>query len=305
MLNEWFYSHSTWTVAALVCGALMLVPICGLFFFHRMVDWHSREKDTSMVGLSYALVGGIYAVVLAFVAVGVYQTMDKGAAIASEEANSLSAIAFDSAGLPAELGVKVRSDVDKYIDIVTKKEWPTQQAYKMEEKNFEEGWTQIRQMNQDISTFEPVNLGQTTVKADMIRVVNEMFSARRARLLAANAHLPDAVWQMLVFGLVLVVFYVYLFGPHSFKVHMTVMAMTMLSIGLVFTLVIALDYPFRGELSVSDEAFVGVKEVVAHAFEGAGEGKATGEHEGGGKSTEKPAGEHKNAKIHEDAEKKK
>jgi hypothetical protein len=267
MLNNWFYSHSTWEVAGAVCSVLVILPLLGLMLFHRMVSWQKREEDTTMVGLSYALCGGIYAVVLAFVAVGVYETMDKSAAIASDEANSLSGIAFDSAGLPAELGELIRADVNKYVDIVTKKEWPSQQAYKMEEKNYEEGWVQIRQINSDLANYEPSNPGQATVKADALRIVNELFSARRARLLAANAHLPDPVWQMLLFGVLLIAIYVYLFGPHSYKIHMAVTTLTMLSIGLVFTLIIALDYPFRGDLSVSNEAYLGVKEVTERAFE--------------------------------------
>src|SRR5579863_378782 len=101
----------------------------------------------------------------------------------------------------------------------------------------------------------------------MVRSTNQLFSARGARLLVANAHLPDAVWGMLIFGLGLVAVYIYLFGPHSYKIHMAVTGMTMLSIGLVFALVIALDYPFRGELSVDSDAYVGVKEVAEHVFE--------------------------------------
>jgi hypothetical protein len=267
MLNQWFYSHTTWEVAGAVCSVVVLLALLGLFLFHRVFDWHAREKDTAMTGLSYALCGGIYAVVLAFVAVGVYEAMDKSTAIAANEANSLGGLAFDSAGLPAELGVRVRTHLDKYIDIVTKKEWPRQQAYQMEEHNFEEGWTQVRQIGLDFANFEPATPGQATVKAEMERSVNELFSARRDRLLAANAHLPGAVWQMLIVGLGLVAVYIYLFGPHSFQVHMAVTGLTMLSIGLIFTLIIALDYPFRGDLSVSSEAYAGVKEVSDRAFE--------------------------------------
>jgi hypothetical protein len=279
MLNAWFYAHSTWEVAGAVCSVLVVLPLIGLYIFHRLVDWNAREEDTSMIGLSYALCGGIYAVVLAFVAVGTYETMDRSTIIASEEANSLGGLAFDSAGLPKELGARVRADIDKYIDTVTKKEWPSQQAYQMQEHNYEEGWVQVRQISGDLANFEPATQGQATVKAEMVHVINDLFSARRARLLAANAHLPDAVWQMLVFGLGLVAVYVFLFGPHSYKMHMAVTGLTMLSIGLVFTLIIALDYPFRGELSVDDEAYLGVKEVSHRAFESA-EAEPSGEHAG-------------------------
>jgi len=279
MLNHWFYSHSTWEVAGAVCSIVVVLPLAGLFMFHRLVDWHAREKDTSMVGLSYAICGGIYAVVLAFVAVGTYEAMDKSATIASDEANSLGGLAFDSPGLPAALAVRVRTDVDKYIDIVTQKEWPSQRAYQMEERNFGEGWVQVRRIGLDLANFEPATPGQASVKAEMMRVTNELFSARRARLLAANAHLPNAVWQMLIFGLGLVAVYIYLFGPRNYKIHMAVTGLTMLSIGLIFTLIIALDYPFRGDLSVDDDSYLGVKEVSDRAFEPAG-AEPTGEHAG-------------------------
>ncbi len=158
----------------------------------------------------------------------------------------------------------------------------------MEPRNYEEGWAQIRRLSLDVGTFNAGHApGQATVKAEMEHVINEHFGARRARLLAANAHLPTAVWEMLIFGLVLVAVYVYLFGPHSYKMHMAVTSLTMLSISLVFTLVIALDYPFRGDLSVSSEAFVAVKEVSSHVFASAEGGEGGEAEHGGGHTKEK------------------
>ena len=301
MLNTWFYSHSVWAVAALVCSFLIAVSLVGLYFFTKMVDWQKREHDTSMVGLSYALCGGIYAVVLAFMAVGTYEAMEKTTAIASSEADSLGSISFDSAGLPPELGEKVREDVDGYIDIVTKKEWKSQQNYQMDEKNFAEGWKQATKINADVANFEPATPGQATIKVDIMHVVNDLFASRRARLLAATSHLPDAVWQMLVIGLLLVVFYVYLFGPHKYWIHVAVTTFTMLTIGLVFTLVISLDYPFRGDLSVDDEAFLGVKEVAEKAFPHA-EGAEHGAAEHGAEHGKEGAGEHGKAAEHKKEE---
>jgi hypothetical protein len=192
--------------------------------------------------------------------------MDKSSAVAADEANSLGSLEFDSAGLPGEMGPHVRADIERYIDIVVKKEWPSQRAYHMELSNYREGWAQVRHISLDLADFEPATQGQATVEAEMEHVVNELFASRRTRLLSATQHLPAAVWGMLLFGLVLVAIYVYLFGPHSYKIHMAVTAMTMLSIGLVFTLVIALDYPFRGEVSVDSDSYRGVQEVAAHIF---------------------------------------
>jgi len=266
MLNEWFYTHKTWQVGFAIDLTLVLVALIGLYIFHRLVAWHHREQDTAMIGLSYALCGGVYAVMLAFVAANTFETMDRSATIASEEANSLSSLLFDSAGLGKETSVQVRDDVEHYIDVVTKKEWPAQRAYHMEAANFEEGWSTVRKISVELADFEPKSPGQATVKLETEHAINDLFSSRRMRLLAATQHLPGAIWVMLVLGLGMVAIYVFLFGPHSFKIHVAVTVMTMLSVGFVFTLVVAEDYPFRGVVSVDSEAYSGVKEVAEHIF---------------------------------------
>lgn len=266
MLNEWLYSHDNVEVALLVCGALIAVSLVGLVIFTRIVNWETRERDTSAIGLSYAMAGAVYAVVLAFVAVGVYETMDSAKNVATQEANSLSSLVFDSTGLPAKQAEALRTDAMKYIDIVTKSEWPSQQAYRIDDANFEAGWKQVQKISLELSTLQPSNRSQAADKAELLDSVNDLFAARRSRILAASAHLPDAVWQMLIAGLVLIATYVYLFGPHSFRIHIAVTALTIFSISLIFTLIIALDYPFRGELSVGDEAFRSVQASARHLF---------------------------------------
>jgi hypothetical protein len=266
MLNEWFYSHPNLEVIIVVCGGLIAIALAGLFIFTRFVNWEAREKDTSMIGLSYAIAGAVYAVALAFVAVGVYDAMDKSEATTTAEANALSSLMFDSAGLPAKEAAQLRADVTKYIEIVTKSEWPSQQAYHMDDANFAAGWNQVQKISLELGTFDPKTLGSATNKSELMDDVSDLFAARRTRLLAANAHLPDAVWQMMICGLVLIVVYVYLFGPHNFRIHIAVTTLTVLSVGLVFSLIIALDYPFRGDLSVDDDAFVAVQSTADRVF---------------------------------------
>ena len=274
MLNAWFYAHKTWQIGLVVDSALILVALVGLRVFHRLVAWRHREHDTAMVGLSYALAGGLYAVMLAFVAAATFETMDKSEGIASEEANSLSSLIFDSGGLGSSTASKVRREIDDYIEVVTKKEWPDQKIYRMDPRNFAEGWNILARINTDLATFEPATDGQATVQLEMEHAVNDLFTSRRTRLLAARQHLPAAIWQMLIFGAGLVAIYLYLFGPYSFRIHVAVTAMTMLSIGVVMTLIIAQDYPFRGIVSVDSESYSEVQEVAEHVFHG----KATAPH---------------------------
>lgn len=266
MLNDWFYSHSTWVVALAVCTVLSVAGLAALLALHRLVSWEARKADNAMTGLSYALCGGIYAVVLAFVAIGVYQSLEKSSDLALEEVNALSTLYFSSSGLPPELARHIRADVDAYVDFVYEQEWPRQKAYDMDERHFAYGWALLRKINYQLVSFEPATPGQATVKTEMLRGSNELFSARRARISAADQHLPVLVWQMLLYGLLLVTIGLCLLGPHSFGLHAGALWLTMLSVGLVFTLIIALDYPFRGELSVERDAYVSLKQVATRTF---------------------------------------
>ncbi len=259
MLIDFLYSHPTWEVGLAVIGIWSGLSLLGLCVFHRFVDVHLRHKDTETVGLTYAIVAVVYAVLIGFIVVDVWETFSKGDEIATAEANKLSNLMLDSAGLPPQTGDAVRADIDAYVDVVVKKEWPNQQAGRLDEAGFEAGWTVLARLSKTLSVFEPATLGQNANKAEMLHAVNDLIKARRSRILAAGTHLPDIVWQILLISGAVAVGYTYLFGAHSFGIHLAITGLISASIGLVFVLIIALDYPFRGDVSVGDDAFLSVQ----------------------------------------------
>ncbi len=259
MLADFLYSHPTWQIGILVIGIWTGLALLGLVIFHRFVDVHIRHKDTETVGLTYAIVAVVYAVLIAFIVVDVFETSAKADEIATAEANKLSNLMLDAGGLPPEIAGGVRIDLDKYVDIVTKTEWPSQSNGKLEEKVFEPGWGTLAHLSRQLAEFEPKTMGQNVNKAEMLRAMNDLFRARRTRIIAAGEHLPVVVWQILILAGVVAVVYTYLFGAHSFGIHLSITGLISATISLVFVLIIALDYPFRGEVSVSDEAFLNVK----------------------------------------------
>jgi Protein of unknown function (DUF4239) len=267
LLVDFLYTHPTWLVGLVVIGAWTGLSLIGLCLFHRLVDVHMRHKDTETVGLTYAIVAVVYAVLIAFIVVDVFETFAKGDEIATAEANKLSNLMLDSAGLPAQMASAVRSDLDKYIDIVVKSEWPSQQKGKLGDAVFEPGWTVLAHLSTQLAAFEPATTGQNVNKGEMLHVMDDLIRARRSRVLAAGEHLPDVVWQILLLAGAVAVGYTYLFGAHSFRIHLTITGLISATIALVFVLIIALDYPFRGEVSVSDEAFLSVKATASGAIE--------------------------------------
>lgn len=260
VLVDFLYTHPTWEVGLVVIGIWTSLALAGLYIFHRLVDVHTRQKDTDTVGLTFAIVAVVYAVLIAFIVVDVFETSAKDDEIATAEANKLSNLMLDSAGLPPQTAEAVRADLDKYIDIVVKSEWPSQQAGKLGDAVFDPGWTVLAHLSTRLAVFEPATMGQNVNKGEMLHTMNELIKARRSRILAAGEHLPFVVWQILLLAGAVAVGYTYLFGAHSFRIHLAITGLVSATIALVFVLIIALDYPFRGEVSVTSGAFIGVRE---------------------------------------------
>lgn len=267
MLVDFLYTHPTWVVGLVVIGIWTGLALLGLSIFHRIVDVQTRQKDTETVGLTFAIVAVVYAVLIAFIVVDVFESSAKADQVATAEANKLSNLMFDSAGLPPRIAEEVRGDLNEYVDIVVKSEWPSQQKGKLGDAVFEPGWTVLAHLSTRLAVFEPATMGQNVNKGEMLHTMNDLIKARRSRILAAGEHLPGVVWEILLLAGAVAVGYTYLFGAHNFRIHMAITGLISATIALVFVLIIALDYPFRGEVSVSDEAFVSVKATAAGAVE--------------------------------------
>jgi hypothetical protein len=259
VLTDFYYSHPSWMVGALLIGLCAGVSILGLVGFNAVVSAEKREKDNETVGLTYAIVAVILAVLVAVITIDVWDTASKAHEITVGEANQLSSLVMQSAALQPATAQAVRADVDQYVDLVDKREWPSQAAGKVGEEVYAPGWAVVGDLTAKLAAYEPSGLGDAATKAELLRVADALIKARHDRILAASEHTPDDVWLMLIIAGAVSIIYTYLFGARSLRIHMAVTGLIAASIALVFVLLIELDYPFRGELRVSDEAFVSVK----------------------------------------------
>lgn len=86
-------------------------------------------------------------------------------------------------------------------------------------------------------------------------MLNQLYSARERRLTAASGHVANVVWWIIFVGGLITVGYTYLFGMQSFRMHLLMTAGVTASMALVVILIVELDYPFRGTVSVSAEPY--------------------------------------------------
>lgn len=256
MIINWIYSMPTWlwgTVAVIVLDA---AACAGLLAFHRMVHIDIRRAHNELTGFTLAMISVTYAVLLAFIAIATWESFTHSEEIVDNEAVYVGSIYRDTQGLPPAIGHEIRSAVREYTNIVIHQEWPLQQMGKVPSQ----GWEPLHRIHTAVVEMNPDNAGEAVIEAELLSTLNMLYSARSSRLSAVQGHIPDVIWWIILIGAALSVGFTYLFGFDDFRMHLVVTAGVSTSLALVIVLIVALDWPFRGKVSVTPAAFIDAQE---------------------------------------------
>ena len=105
-----------------------------------------------------------------------------------------------------------------------------------------------------LQNFDPTTPEEQVVYEQGFERMRDLADARRDRLLEAKQGLPAILWVVLVTGGIVVVSFTYLFGLDSTIIHLLMVASLALVISLVLFTVAALNFPFKGDITIHPEA---------------------------------------------------
>lgn len=198
-----------------------------VFTVARFVPVDKRKAHNNVLGFAYAEIGVIYAVVLAMVVVGVWDTRAQAYENTYTETYALLQITWYSRSLPQPDRARLGDLTARYTNTVLHDEGSLlseQRASPAACKLF----TGIREL---INTREPAT------GADQARYEGAL----------------DAV--ALLVGALVTIGFSQLFGMDSVRAHAGVVFSLTVTVGVMLLIVYEFDYPFSGPLRVSPTAF--------------------------------------------------
>ena len=255
MLGDWIYNSPPWlsssvfVLAGIVGSGLVLVVLT------RLVSAEMRHSHNEFTLFTVTNMAVLYAVLLAFIAIAAWEDLSKASDVVGTEASLVEDLYFDAQGIEdKQLITKLHKELRDYIHAIVDKEWPEQQAGRVSAA----ASPALLDIRVTLAAFKPATSGDTIVMQEMLHSLNELYNARRARLDAAAGHIHSSVWWVIGFLGVLIVGFTALAGMGRFWVHFVLLAGFTTAIIIVVALIVQLDYPFRGEISVSADPFTHV-----------------------------------------------
>lgn len=242
-------------LAPSVVGSMALAS-AGVLAVRALVPPAALQADSDMVGNYLQTLGGVYAVLLAFVAVAVWGQFNDARGHVEREANELLDLCRTARGFPDEVCRKVYAFVRDYVEAVTVPEWRA--MAEGDALAFDRGWRLLDAVSDDLHAFEPRTQVHIALYAEMLNRLNGLCDARTSRLGSSGIRIPRALRILLYTGAALTVGSMYLFAVQSAVIQVVATASMAGAVSHVLYVIEDLDDCFNGHWQVSPQPFVRV-----------------------------------------------
>jgi hypothetical protein len=229
----------------------VVASVVALVLVRRRIPLDVLAEQHEVAGVCFAVLGGLYGIILAFVLVSSWERYEEARAHTEIEASVLADLYRHAQAFSEPTGPRLGKAVDLYLESVVNDEFVAMADSRPSEA------TQARyyEVWQSILDFKPTAGWEIALYQNTLDKLDTFGDARRHRLLFLRSAIPLEIWGFLiVFGATTVAF-TYFFGMPRLVPQILITTMLSATIGCALLLVHETQHPFAGGLRVHDVAF--------------------------------------------------
>lgn len=247
LLNE----LSPWLLALLIIAVAEIFSI-GLMLVTRVrVGADRLSLNNEVAGFKFAVIGVLYAVLLAFVVIAVWDDYRDTEAAVRNEAKALVDLHQVSYALPDPAGARIRKHMIPYIEQVRDSEWPAL----AQGRNSDTAKTQLQFLSQAIFEGRPEQLGDIAIYNHVLDLLTVINDNRNERLDSSTGSVPAVLWLVMLAGALVTLGYPSFFGSSNLAAQVLMTAALAALVALTLFVALVLDYPFTGDVRISSAPF--------------------------------------------------
>ncbi|MGZ5917529.1 MAG: bestrophin-like domain [Methyloceanibacter sp.] len=239
-------------LATLGVLAAFEVYAVGLMLLCRRIWGADRLKlNNEVAGFKFSVIGVLYAVLLGFVVIAVWEGYRNNETAVRNEAKAVADLLQISYALPEPSAAALRTPVIDYANQVRKSEWPAM-ARGFPAAGASHALAHLTEAIFEIKTeqFRDLALYQQALR--LLAVVQDN---RNERLDAADGSVPPVLWFALVAGAMITLGYPAFFGTSNLIAQTLMTALLAALVAFALVPAVILDYPFTGDVTISSAPF--------------------------------------------------
>ena len=244
-----------WASGFLVIG-LTVVSMFGPVLVRRRIELKRLSTNNEVAGFKFATVGVLYAVLLAFAVIVVWEKFSSAEDDVASEAGAAATIYRLSNGIAGPPGAAIRSATTRYLEAVINEDWPAMEQGTASKETAHE----LDAVYAAVLNFDPKDNRGASLMSELLHQLDSVTQSRRARLILAEGIVPAVLWLVLFGGAIITIGFTFFFGTQNLRAQtwMTGMLSLMILSGLL--IIIVIDRPFSGPVRVDPEGLTHVLE---------------------------------------------
>lgn len=250
---RWMYNLPTELLGLLIIAFFVGPALSGLALIHRRMHGSTVPDaiDNGTVGWFFSGVSLLYGLLLGLLTVAAWGSYNEATSIASREASSAAVLYRDLAAYPDEARDAMRKQVRDYTQVIITDSWPAQRRGEQPDSET----VVLNQFQKLLMNQSGLSPEQLVVHAETIRAYNSLVELRRQRFEAINNGVPAVLWAVVLLGAAATIFFSYCFVVKSYPLHALLTGVLSAMIGLLVFLLVVLDHPYWGTISVSPDPY--------------------------------------------------
>jgi multisubunit Na+/H+ antiporter MnhC subunit len=196
VMADWFLNLPVSWMAVIVFMATFLIA-CGVYLVVTRLaetEWARAFKAVSP-GLLPVL-GVLFALLVGFIAVEVWNTFDKAKTAVTSEASALRAVVLLARNFPDEQRTQIEALINRHIDEAVDKEWP-EMAH--QQQTLAPLAAHLIEALHVAFALKPADDLQRAVQPEMISALRTALQARRQRIVISESAVGAVKWVAILF----------------------------------------------------------------------------------------------------------
>jgi hypothetical protein len=249
-------SQPIWIATVVLLVPTTLLAMAGPVIVRRYVALENLRSNNEVAGFKFATVGVIYAVLLAFAIVVVWERFNQADNDVAKEAGAAATVLRLTQGLDAPHGDAIRTATIDYLKATIARDWPAMAQGRASHTVTE----MLTKIYGAVLKYHAFDANEALVVTQILTNVDQMSEARRERLVVASGIVPGIIWMVLFAGAFVTLGFTFFFGTANLRAQIAMSgALSILIFGGLLTIV-AIDHPFAGTVHVGPEALAAVIE---------------------------------------------
>jgi hypothetical protein len=237
-----------WIAGLLICLitlAAMFVPV----IMRRRVTLDWLKTNNEVAGFKFATVGVIYAVLLGFAVITVWEKFTEADNTVSLEAGAAATVFRLAAGIDENASAALQSGMTAYLRAAIDDDWPAMQLG----HGSIEATHALSATYAALLRFKPIDARGTALLSELLHQLDSVTQARRARIVVSAGIVPNIVWIVLFIGAIITISFTFLFGTKNVYAQAIMTGALSLLIFSALLVIISIDHPFAGSVRVTPE----------------------------------------------------